>query len=118
CRHRVVSMRIQLITQARCPTNASDTFNGLQFRGVDRPFWHSRTASANGVTFWRSAVTLEAMLPVRSPHRTERRRARLQRIYSGKIQTFQLLREYPPAATAMHFKVDDVRIREIKIGRA
>jgi hypothetical protein len=31
--------------------NPSDTFNGLRFRGVDRPFWHSRTASANGVTF-------------------------------------------------------------------
>src|SRR5467141_2457907 len=54
------------------------------------------------------------MLSVRSPHRYERRRGRLQRIYSGKIQTFQLLREYPPPATAMHFKVDDVRIREIK----
>src|SRR5467141_2695468 len=54
------------------------------------------------------------MLSVRSPHRYERHRGRLQRIYSGKIQTFQLLRENPPAATAMHFKVDDVRIREIK----
>src|SRR2546422_10743661 len=54
------------------------------------------------------------MLSVRSPHRYEGRRGRLHRGYSGKIQIFQLLREYPPPATAMHFKVDDVRIREIK----
>src|SRR5437879_13287741 len=54
------------------------------------------------------------MLSVRSPHRYEGRRGRLHRVYSGKIQIFQLLREYPPPATAMHFKVDDVRIREIK----
>jgi len=54
------------------------------------------------------------MLSVHSPHRYEGRRGRLHRVYSGKIQTFQILREYPPPATAMHFKVDDVRIREIK----
>src|SRR5882762_1112159 len=54
------------------------------------------------------------MLSVRSPHRYEGRRGRLRRVYSGKIQIFQLLREYPPPATDMHFKVDDVRIREIK----
>src|SRR6266481_7337477 len=31
--------------------NPSDISNGLRFRGVDRKFWHSPAASANGVNY-------------------------------------------------------------------
>jgi len=60
----------------------SDISNGLRFRAVDPKFWHSPAASANGVNYLTAGETHKPIS------------ARPQRIYSGKIQTFQLLREY------------------------
>src|SRR5713226_710239 len=63
----VASSRRQLrkLPRKNDARNASDFFNGLRFPGVDRHFWHSRTASANSVTLLAFGGTYEVMLWVR-----------------------------------------------------
>src|SRR5437879_8754182 len=49
------------------PYNPSDISNGLRFRGVDPPFWHSGPASANDVQFLTVGgnVRGDAVAPIR-----------------------------------------------------
>ena len=94
------------------PTIQSDTFNGLRFRGVDRRFLalsrrvcQRRDFLGTGRSRGRRYGGCTDCLPLTG-------RNRFIRVKFKLFSSLEKARHGP--ATSMHFKVDDVRIREIK----
>src|SRR5438477_1473189 len=92
------STRMQLITQERCPQSNLTPSTACGFAALTAGFWHSRAASASGVTFWALAGAEAVVMGLQGLLAADRP----QPIYSGKIQTFQLLREGPPRTGDKH----------------